>query len=87
MNMRFVKALDTELIKKVASQTKRIVTVEENVISGGFGMSVANVETQNFASLHIGLPDKFIEQGPRHLLLKKYKLDSAGIAETILNWI
>ncbi len=87
VNMRFVKPLDTELIEKIVSQTKKIVTVEENVIAGGFGMRVANVETQNFASLHIGLPDKFIEQGPRYLLLKKHKLDSAGIAETILNWI
>jgi len=86
-NMRFVKPLDTELIKKIASQVKKIVTVEENVIAGGFGMSVANVETQDFASLHIGLPDKFIEQGPRHLLLKKHKLDGSGIAETILNGI
>ena len=85
-NMRFVKPLDTELIKKVVSQTKKIVTIEENVISGGFGMSVA-VEAKNVESLHIGLPDKFIEQGPRHLLLKKYKLDSAGIAKTILNWV
>ena len=88
VNMRFVKPLDTELIEKMASQGKKIVTVEENTISGGFGVSVAkNVETQNFASLHIGLPDEFIEQGPRHLLLKKYKLDGSGIAETILNWI
>ena len=86
--MRFVKPLDIELIEKMASQGKKIVTVEENTISGGFGVSVAkNVETQNFASLHIGLPDEFIEQGPRHLLLKKYKLDGSGIAETILNWI
>ncbi|MDO9464088.1 MAG: 1-deoxy-D-xylulose-5-phosphate synthase [bacterium] len=87
-NMRFVKPLDTELIEKIASQIKKIVTVEENVIAGGFGMSVAAyVETQDVASLHIGLPDKFIEQGPRHLLLKKYKLDGSGIADTILNWI
>ncbi|MCK5595672.1 1-deoxy-D-xylulose-5-phosphate synthase, partial [bacterium] len=87
VNMRFVKPLDTGLIKKIASRTKKIVTVEENVISGGFGMSVANVEMQNFASLHIGLPDKFIEQGPRHLLLKKHKMDGAGIAKTILKWV
>ncbi len=86
MNMRFVKPLDTELIKKVVSQTKKIVTIEENVISGGFGMSVA-VEAKNVEVLHIGLPDKFIEQGPRHLLLKKYKLDGAGIAKTIMNWV
>ncbi|MBU0477024.1 1-deoxy-D-xylulose-5-phosphate synthase [bacterium] len=87
-NMRFVKPLDTELIEKIASRIKKIVTVEENVIAGGFGMSVAEyVETQDVASLHIGLPDKFIEQGPRHLLLKKYKLDGSGIADTILNWI
>ena len=86
MNMRFVKPLDTELIKKVVSQTKKIVTIEENVISGGFGMSVA-VESKNVEVLHIGLPDKFIEQGPRHLLLKKYKLDGAGIAKTIMNWV
>lgn len=88
VNMRFVKPLDTELIKKIASQVKKIVTVEENVIAGGFGMSVAKyVETQNLASLHIGLPDKFIEQGQREFLLKKYQMDSKGIAETILNWI
>ena len=93
VNMRFVKPLDTELVQKIASKVKKIVTVEENVVAGGFGMNVAEyVEAQNFASpclasLHIGLPDKFIEQGPRHLLLKKYKLDGAGIAETILNWV
>ena len=87
-NSRFIKPLDKNLIKKLACKTKRIVTVEENVLQGGFGSSVmemleeAGINNINFK--RIGIPDKFVEHGSPVLLREKYGLDAESIAATIL---
>ncbi len=88
VNARFVKPLDSELIIELASRIKRIVTVEENTISGGFGSSVIDLLQKsgisNVQLKSIGLPDKFIEQGTQTDLRSKYGLDAKGIAKQLL---
>jgi 1-deoxy-D-xylulose-5-phosphate synthase len=90
VNCRFVKPLDNGLVDLAAS-SGRVLTVEENILQGGFGGAI--LERFNDAGLRevrvrrIGLPDKFIEHGPQDLLRVKYGLDAAGIlgeARTLL---
>ncbi len=88
VNARFAKPLDSELIIGLASRIKRIVTVEENALSGGFGSSVVGLLQKSGMSdiqvKSIGLPDEFIEQGAQAILRSKYGLDAKGIARQLL---
>ena len=88
VNARFAKPLDSELIIDLASHIKRIVTVEENALSGGFGSSVIDLLHQSGVSdiqvKSIGIPDEFIEQGAQALLRSKYGLDAKKIAQQVL---
>jgi len=85
VNARFAKPLDMELISELANKTGRILTVEENVIAGGFGSAILEELTQSgaegFKLRMLGLPDRFIEQGPQALLRKGLGLDAEGIAK------
>jgi 1-deoxy-D-xylulose-5-phosphate synthase len=89
INARFVKPLDTDLILSHAKEIKNIITVEENAAAGGFGSAVLEEITKagvgKIKFKLIGLPDKFIEQGPQTLLREKLGLDSEGIAKTALD--
>lgn len=83
VNMRFLKPLDEDVIKEMLSKTKKIVTVEENVITGGFGESVKALLCDTDAVVEcIGLPDKFIEHGSPRVLKEKYGLTAKNIAQT-----
>jgi 1-deoxy-D-xylulose-5-phosphate synthase len=88
INARFVKPIDSELILETASQTKRLVTVEENTLQGGFGAYVTDVIKQSglkdIRIRSLGLPDKFIEHGSQGLLRSKYGLDAAAITREVL---
>jgi 1-deoxy-D-xylulose-5-phosphate synthase len=91
INARFVKPLDMDLIAAHAGGIKYILTVEENAVSGGFGSAVmeelvkTGIDGLKFKIL--GLPDKFIEQGPQNLLRKDLGLDAEGIAKEALDLI
>jgi 1-deoxy-D-xylulose-5-phosphate synthase len=91
VNARFAKPLDSELIRDVASRIKRLVTVEENTVSGGFGNSVVEMLQQSGISdiqiKTIGIPDEFVEQGSPAVLRAKYGLDAQGIAKQVLELI
>lgn len=84
VNTRFVKPLDEQIIRRLARDVGVIVTVEDNVLAGGFGSAVLeNINAQNLnwvKLLRLGLPDKFVEHGSRAQLLEKYGLNSEGIA-------
>jgi 1-deoxy-D-xylulose-5-phosphate synthase len=84
VNVRFAKPLDTELINDLAGHIKRIVTVEENVLTGGFGSSVTRLLQESghndVVVKIIGVPDEFIEHGTQAMLRSKYSLDAKGIA-------
>ncbi|HEX7644380.1 MAG TPA: 1-deoxy-D-xylulose-5-phosphate synthase [Burkholderiaceae bacterium] len=85
-DMRFVKPLDVELVKQLAQSHDAIVTVEEGAIMGGAGAAVAEALAEAGIVkplLHLGLPDKFIDQGDCAQLLALCGLDTAGIAASI----
>jgi len=87
INARFIKPLDEELLEDILNTTKRIVTIEEGVIDGGFGSAILEfIEKEKIKGVNIkriGLPSEFIEHGDRMQLLKKYNLTSEGICNII----
>jgi 1-deoxy-D-xylulose-5-phosphate synthase len=89
INARFVKPLDRSLIAGVAKNFNRIVTVEENVIAGGFGSAVLELLEERALNevvvRCIGLPDEFVEHGTPEILRARYNLDAAGIAKVVRN--
>ena len=85
-DMRFVKPLDEALIKQLALSHDVLVTVEENVITGGAGSAVAECLARlgiEKRLLLLGLPDRFVEHGDPALLLAGCGLDTVGIVEAI----
>jgi len=87
INVRFIKPLDEELLEDILNRTKKVVTIEEGVINGGFGSAILEfIEKEKIKGMNvkrIGLPSEFIEHGDRMQLLKKYNLTSEGICNTI----
>lgn len=90
-NVRFVKPCDQESILSAAYRTCNLVTVEDNVLQGGFGSIVngllAEKDISDVKILNIGWPDKFIEQGNTSELFEKYGLDSESIAERVCDFL
>ncbi len=88
INARFAKPLDSALITDVARHIKRIVTIEENTLIGGFGSSVVTLLEESgisgFRSHCVGIPDRFVEQGTQAILREKYGLDPSGIVKQVL---
>jgi 1-deoxy-D-xylulose-5-phosphate synthase len=85
-SMRFVKPLDTNTIKAAAEQHDLLVTIEDNAIAGGAGSAVSEyLNEQNISTvlLQIGFPDEYINHGSPDELLSDWKLDKAGILQTI----
>lgn len=91
INARFVKPLDAELLSQTASQIKKILTVEENVLQGGFGSAVlemlAEKNINNIQVKRLGLPDEFVEHATQAELREKYGLDEEGIVRAIREMI
>ncbi|HED24507.1 MAG TPA: 1-deoxy-D-xylulose-5-phosphate synthase [Firmicutes bacterium] len=82
INARFVKPLDEELIAGWAQKCGRVITVEENVICGGFGSGIAEMLAKRGLSVPIkmlGIDDHFVEHGTRQGMLSRYGLDAGGI--------
>lgn len=89
-NVRFVSPADEEKIISSAKKTKHIITLEDNIIKGGFGEKAAALLMKNNIKtkmINMGWPDKFIEHGSAFELYKKYRLDAAGTAERISDLI
>ncbi len=87
-NMRFVKPLDSDLIKQLANTHDLIVTIEENALMGGAGSGVLEIlQSLNspIVSLCLGLPDTFIEHGIHENMLTDVGLDMAGIVNSVQN--
>ncbi len=85
-NMRFVKPLDEGLILDLAARHPLLVTVEENAIAGGAGSAVAEfLASRGLAPrlLHLGLPDRYIEQDGHEAQLAACGLDAAGIERAV----
>ncbi len=84
VNARFIKPLDTDLILGQAKTTGRIMTVEENVLQGGFGSAVLELLQDHgmyqVKVKRLGIADQYIEQGSQSQLRKDVGIDSEGIA-------
>lgn len=85
VNARFVKPLDTEMIRELALRIGRILTVEDGQIQGGFGSAVAEYLSQNHSGavdfrIH-GIPELYVEHGTQEELHSMLQLDAHGIAE------
>jgi 1-deoxy-D-xylulose-5-phosphate synthase len=85
-DMRFVKPLDVELVKRLAKDHDYLVTVEEGCTMGGAGSAVAEaLAAEGIVKplLILGLPDSFIDQGDPGVLLASVGLDAHGIGKSI----
>ena len=84
VNARFVKPLDGELIQAVAESCGRVLTVEENVLQGGFGSAVLEfLNDRALQHIHVkrlGIPDRFVEHGSQGRLRQDLGIDTEGIA-------
>lgn len=81
VNARFAKPLDASLLARLGNAARKVFTVEEGVIEGGFGSAVAEILEHPVTRL--GLPCAFIPHGKRDLLLERYGLTARGIAGKI----
>ncbi|UCD71932.1 MAG: 1-deoxy-D-xylulose-5-phosphate synthase [Syntrophobacterales bacterium] len=85
INCRFVKPLDGELLCTMAEKLGNVITVEENVLDGGFGSAVLELFGEKGLSWlkvkRIGIPDRFVEHGPQEILRGRYSINTEGIVE------
>ncbi|HZJ28923.1 MAG TPA: transketolase C-terminal domain-containing protein, partial [Solirubrobacterales bacterium] len=96
---RFAKPLDTELIERLALEHELVVTIEENVLPGGFGSAVlehledavtdpanpraAELSTDRAPVLRLGLPDRYVTHGKPALLREEVALTPEAVAEAV----
>ena len=86
VDMRFVKPIDLQLILDMAQDHAALVSIEEGAVMGGAGSAVAEAlagEGVVCPLLHLGLPDRFIDQGDQSVLLASVGLDAAGIERSL----
>lgn len=83
----FVKPIDTEMLKDLVNDGYNIITVEDNVINGGFGSYVlTELNNLNFNNKFKALGfDGFVEHGDVNLLYKDAGLDAEGIEKSVIN--
>lgn len=91
INARFVKPLDEKLLCHTAHILKRIITVEENVLMGGFGSAVLELLEQkgirDAVVKRLGIRDEFVEHASQGELRKLYGIDEEGIMEAALRML
>ncbi|MDT8365981.1 MAG: 1-deoxy-D-xylulose-5-phosphate synthase [bacterium] len=86
IDARFIKPLDSDLIFQWARECRVTLTVEENVLQGGFGSAVIEAASDNgetFTIHRLGLPDSFLEQATLKELRSELKIDADGIGATV----
>jgi 1-deoxy-D-xylulose-5-phosphate synthase len=85
---RFAKPLDAELVRSLAAEHELLVTIEENVLAGGFGSAVVELLADEdllgeSRVMRVGLPDRFVTHGKPALLRKEVGLTPEAIAERV----
>ncbi|MGD0278817.1 MAG: 1-deoxy-D-xylulose-5-phosphate synthase [Smithella sp.] len=87
INARFVKPLDRELILKTAASIKKIITVEENMLQGGFGSAVLELLAEEGVTgvwvKRLGISDEFVKHATQVEQRHKYGIDEEGIIRAI----
>ena len=91
INARFVKPMDVQTVLHYASRTGTVLTVEEGILSGGFGSAVIEEIMRSDASgitvKSLGIPDRFVEHGPQEILRDTYDLSARGITKAALGMV
>ncbi len=91
INARFIKPIDKNMLKEVAKRKALIVTIEENVLNGGFGSAcletLNDMGISNIRLLRIGLPLIFMEHGSQSILRDKYGLSEEKIYKRIIKFL
>lgn len=90
INARFIKPIDAELIRTSARKTGRLITVEENILTGGFGSAVLEaLDEVNFSVSirRMGIPDIIVEHGSTHRILNTMKLSAEGIYDQAIELV
>ena len=85
-DMRFVKPLDEEALHLIAQQFDEVITVEDGIISGGFGSAVIEFFNEYKYSVHVtrlGVPDYFVSHGKQQELYHECGFDTEGIYNTV----
>lgn len=86
VNARFVCPLDTECLDRLSRDHQWIVTMEENVLKGGFGEACGDyllAKHEDVRLIHVGVPDVYVEHGGVDQLKKTLHMDADSIAERI----
>jgi 1-deoxy-D-xylulose-5-phosphate synthase len=89
-DMRFVKPLDKELLHEVFSRFKKLITVEDGCIQGGFGSAVLEFMADNNYTAEVkrlGIPDRIVEHGEQIELHRECGFDSAGIEKAVIEML
>lgn len=89
VDAKFIKPLDEELILNLSKGRDRIITVEDNVLEGGFGSAVLELFTKNGIKknvLRIGIPDRFIAHGSKDELLESVGMGMNDLKEKIIGF-
>lgn len=90
VNAIFVKPIDIELLNKFSKTKRCIITIEDNVIVGGFGSLVSEyIQSTNSATkvVNLGFKDEFIPHGNIDIFYKASGIDSDGIVENVIKFI
>jgi 1-deoxy-D-xylulose-5-phosphate synthase len=91
VNVRWIKPLDIEMLTRVAESARLIVTLEDGVITGGFGSAVTeaiqDMGKHHIAVKRIGLPDSYVEHGPIPKLQELCGMDAKSVVQTVINGI
>lgn len=88
VNARFVKPLDEEMLLELGSTHKLLVTMEDNVETGGFGQQVRSLLLDHGLEIPteiVAIPDQFVEQGSIAELWKELQMDSTSVAEKMMH--
>jgi 1-deoxy-D-xylulose-5-phosphate synthase len=85
---RFAKPLDVDLVRQLVADHDVLVTIEENVLAGGFGAAVAETLVDldlagEARLLRIGLPDRYVTHGKPALLRQEVGLTPEAIAQRV----
>lgn len=89
INMRFVKPLDTKIIDEALKRSAKLVTVEDNMLAGGFGSAVAEYLVDHQKSAHLlrlGIGDEFAPHGKSTLLYDQVGISENAIVKHISQW-
>ncbi len=84
INARFLKPMDTEMLKKLTDKVDTVITIEENSLKGGFGSTISSfMSSYKIPVFSYGIPDKFIPHGATDILKETISLNKDKILASI----